>query len=319
MKILVTGASGFIGSHLVDALLDEGHEVLGMDNFSSGNIKNLDNAFKQPGFNVYNGDITDDGNLQTAFSLGKPDFIFHLAADAKVANCTLDPIKTSEVNYLATIKLLQKAVEHQVKGFVFSSSCAVYGDVIHKDPIPESARLEPVNIYGVQKAASDMAVRLFYNKYGLPTVSLRYFNVYGTARQSISGPYVSAFAAFMSRRLANEGLVIYGDGNQERDYVHVFDVVKANMLLLKKPKTWKGWGEAFNIGTGEATRTEEVAWLVDEVCKPKNEVIDYVDQRPDDIKYSCSSCWRAQSDLKFFAEISVEEGVKILKQSYDEI
>jgi len=242
MNILVTGSAGFIGSHLVDELITAGHKVHGIDNFSTGRVSNLSHL----GVNEmlhYPFDISiDRPKIEDRLAGYKYDYIFHLAAMARINECDEDPWHSTLVNLESTVWLLNRAKHYGVKGFIYSSSSAVYGEVKEEVPISEETLHNPVSLYGIQKSASEKIVLQFGKLFPeVKTVALRYFNVWGTRRQNPEGAYPNVFASFQERYRKGLPLMIYGDGEQKRDYVHVYDVVKANMRFLESDAIW---GEA---------------------------------------------------------------------------
>ncbi len=311
-KVLVTGCFGFIGSHIVDALLEAGHSIVGVDNFLTGDRKNLNHLLDTSYGDkclVYDADITNREKMEEIFRDNKIDYVFHLAADARLPSCTANPIATTAINVTGTLHLLELSKVNNVKGFIYSSSSSVYGKQTHQDPIPEMARLAPANIYGLQKLMGEQLALMYHKFHGLNTIALRYLNVYGTNRQREGGAYPTIFSALASAIKQDKKFFIFGDGNQKRDYIHVYDVVEANLKALDKPKSWKCWGQAYNVGTGVATKTIDVV-------KMFGNKYGLAPAREEDIPYSCASTWRAKNELKFEAKISLKKGVEILKESH---
>lgn len=295
MKILVTGGCGFIGSHLVDALIKEGHVVHVIDNLSAGKKENLN-----PAAIFHQLDIALSGpEIAELFKKRKFDYVFHLAAMARIPECLEKPVESFMVNTQATLFFLELARKHDV-GFVFSSSSSVYGET-EALPISEDHRLAPISLYGLHKLTSEQLTLQYAKFYGVRSAALRYFNVYGTKRQSEDGAYPNVFSAF-NRDVKTGKITIYGDGKQQRDYVHVYDVVRANMRFLE---TKDAWGEVFNVGTGETHTVNEVAKLF------KPERIVRVEARIGDPRYSCADITKAKNKLGFKAKISFEEGADI--------
>lgn len=294
-SILVTGGAGFIGSHIVDSLVEDGYEVVIVDKLTTGQQENINT-----GAEFFNISICDY-KVRELFEKYKFKYVFHLAAEARIQSCTDEPLKSHSTNVTGTLKLLELSRKHKVKGFIFSSSSAVYGDVETNFPIRETQSKNPVSIYGAQKLAAEHYVLLYNKFYNLPTVALRYFNVYGTARQNEKGPYPTVFVSFNKSLRDNGRITIYGDGEQQRDFIHVFDVVRANLMWLDKKD---GWGQAYNVGTNQATTINKIATYF-------TDNIDYKEARSGDPRYSCAN----MSKLDFKAEISLEEGIKIFKKS----
>ena len=241
-KALVTGGAGFIGSNLVDALLREGADVKVLDNLSTGRLKNLERVERQIEFKQ--GDIRD---IETVKSICYGcDIVFHQAAVVSVPQTVEDPLMSAAVNDTGTLNVLEAARNVGVKRVVLASSCAVYGD----DPeLPKQEHMivKPQSPYAVQKYTSEMNAGLYYELYGLETVCLRYFNVFGP-RQDPTSPYSGVISIFMASAAQGRQPIIYGDGMQYRDFVFVNDVVNANLLAAVADKAKGG---VFNIGTGQ--------------------------------------------------------------------
>jgi len=247
----VTGGAGFIGSHLVEHLISLGHEVHIVDNLVAGKCE-----FVHPDAILFVVDIRNQEALTPIFA--GADTVFHLAALPSVPYSIENPIETHEVNTLGTLKVIMAACKAGVRRIIFSSSSAVYGDQ-EVVPIYENALCEPKSPYGLQKLESEHYLRLANELYGLETVSLRYFNLYGP-RQNASGPYASVVARFINQRASGEPLTIVGDGKQTRDFVNVEDVVLANILAMDSFNVGKG--EVINIGGGKSYSVLDVAKIV---------------------------------------------------------
>ena len=299
-RALVTGGAGFIGSHLVDALLAYGCEVVVLDNLSTGHLKNIEHVSKKIDFRE--GDIRDLNTMQKS-AIGC-DVIFHLAAVVSVPQTVSDPITSADVNDLGSLHVLESARLQGVKRVVLSSSCAVYGD----DPeIPkhENMQLRPQSPYAVQKFTNELNARLYAELYGLETVCLRYFNVFGP-RQDPSSPYSGVISIFMTRAVGKEPPTIYGDGQQFRDFIYVKDVVQANLLAAA---TQDSSGAVFNIGTGNHVRInqlwESIAAMAGVAFPP-----DFAEYRAGDIIESVANIQKAVSSLGFKPKYSFQEGLQ---------
>jgi len=307
-RALVTGGAGFIGSHLVDALLEEGCRVTVIDDLSTGRISNLEHAKEQITF--YQADIRDQELLDTCAR--DCDIIFHLAAMVSVPQTVENPIDSAMVNDLGTLFVLDAARKNTVKRLVLSSSCAVYGD----DPqLPkhETMKPKPQSPYAVQKLTGELNARLYHELYGLEAVCLRYFNVYGP-RQDPSSAYSGVISIFLTRAASQAPPVIYGDGNQCRDFVFVKDVVKANLLAASADGTA---GKVFNIGTGAFVRINRLWEMICDLSglsiEPK-----YEPSRPGDIRESVANIDLAKSVLGFDPEYDFSKGLKITFDWYKE-
>ena len=260
MRALVTGGAGFIGSNLVDKLIEDGHEVIIIDNLSTGKKENVNPKAK---FNQI--DIGIDGRTVVPYlekiMIGV-DVVFHMAALARVQPSIDEPLDYHRVNVDGTLNMLEAARLAGVKRFVFSSSSSVYGDVEEKDlPTSEDSKLNPMSPYALHKLQGEQYCKLFSNLYGMETVCLRYFNVYGE-RQSTEGAYCLVMGVFAQQLLNGKKMTINGDGEQTRDFTYVGDVVEANIKCGTMLKD-KGWnGDVINIGNGEGFSVNKVADLL---------------------------------------------------------
>ena len=307
-RVLVTEGAGFIGSHLVDRLLTEGLEVVVLDNLREGQPENVKQHIGKEDFQFVRGDIRDYNlvkNLATDI-----DAVFHLAALISVPDSIRDPDLTDDVNVDGTLNLLKAFMNSSVKRFVYASSCAVYGEA-ESLPISEDCPLKPTSPYGVSKVAAENYVRVFCEVFGLETVCLRFFNVYGP-RQAY-GDYSGVITQFMNRAVKNLNLVIFGDGEQTRDFVNIRDVVEANMLALR---TKRIAGEAFNIGTGMATTINQLTNVLLEVTNKTHLKVTPSKARKGDIKYSVADISKAKMKLNYYPKVSLREGLKDLTKSF---
>jgi len=298
-SVLVTGGAGFIGSHLVDALLSRGCEVGVLDDFSTGTESNL-----SPNLNrvrLHRGSITDRNFTRIAVS--GYGAVLHDAARVNVTHSVEDPVDTNHVNVEGTLNLLEAARDSGVQTFVYASSSSVYGET-EKLPKEESMPPMPVSPYAVSKLAGENYCKVFSSVYGLKTVSLRYFNVYGPRQKS--GPYSGVIPAFVKGALAGERLVISGDGTQTRDFVYVKDVVRANLLCLDS--ALKG-GEVYNVGSNQRTSINEVARLVYKLTGNKNTTPNHVPPRRGDVLHSYADITRISSELGYEPSYTIESGL----------
>lgn len=294
-KACVTGGAGFIGSHLVDRLLNEGCEVIVIDNLYSGKLENIACYQKMRGFTFVKCDIRSKLIKNV---LKDADLIFHEAAVSSVKKAKKNPLLANSVNVNGTLNLLRAALDLNIERFVYASSAAVYGDVSFTR-IKEDAPIKPVSIYGVSKLASENYVITFHRTYGLRTVCLRYFNVYGL-RQTC-GPEGAVIPNFLESLANNKPLIIYGDGHQTRDFIHVQDVVDANVLAIQN----KGAvGEAFNIGTGKTLSINKLADILFKVAKKPKKLF-YTEAKSGDIKHSCADIVKAKRILGFRTRCSL--------------
>lgn len=254
MKYIVTGGAGFIGSNLVDSLVDGDHEVIVIDNFSTGKEDNLNSKAQ-----LLICDISHKDSITTMTKAMKgADTVFHLAALSRVQPSIENPHEFNKVNVNGTLHILTAAKEAGVRRVVYSASSSAYGDATIF-PTPENHPTDPLSPYGLQKLIGEQYCRVFYHCYGLETVSLRYFNVFGE-RQSLDGAYKLVMGIFAGQRLKSKPLTITGDGEQRRDFTYVGDVVKANVLASSSSLVGKG--ESINIGNGDNRSVNEIADLI---------------------------------------------------------
>ena len=304
MKALVTGGAGFIGSHIVERLLKDGHEVIVLDDFSTGHRSNLpDNK----ALAIVEGDISNPDTVKE--NMAGIDWVFHKAAVASVPKTVNDPVGSSAVNYQGTLHLLEAARNNNVKRFVFASSAALYGD---EPTLPKIETMCPVTLspYAVDKLASEFACGMYTKLYGLETVCLRYFNVYGP-RQDPSSPYSGVISIFTDKLKNKETPTIFGDGEQTRDFVFVSDVVEANM---KAVTTETGTGQYYNIATGKKITLNQ---LLETLCEIYNIEfnVNYENVRKGDIKESYAAVEKANSILKWNPSVELSQGLKLLCDS----
>tara|TARA_R100000008_G_scaffold81546_1_gene64914 strand:- start:276 stop:1178 length:903 start_codon:yes stop_codon:yes gene_type:complete len=271
MNCLVVGGAGFIGSNLVDKLIDEGHKVLVIDNLSTGKRENINEEA-----DFIEADIANAWE-EIRITIDKIDVVFHLAAMARVQPSIENPLAFNQVNVNGTLNLLQACVDNKVKRFVFSSSSSVYGDA-KELPTKENTELNPMSPYALQKLIGEQYCKLFSDLYDIETVSLRYFNVYGE-RQSLEGAYCLVMGKFAQQKLNGEPMTIRGDGEQKRDFTYVGDVVDANIKAATNENIGKG--EIFNIGNGDNHSVNQLADMidgdtvnVDPVVEPKETLAD---------------------------------------------
>ena len=281
-KVAVTGGLGFIGSHLVERL-NENNDLVIVDNQSSGNIKNIqDLDFSRIDTDL--GDITQV-NLERIFE--DVDYVYHMAAVTSVPQSVNDPLRSNEVNITGTLKVLEAAKKCDVKKLIFSSSSAVYGET-ESLPISEKNPINPLSPYAVTKATGELYCTVYSEIYDLPTIALRYFNVFGP-KQDPESQYAAVIPIFIDKILKNQRPVIYGDGEQTRDFVNVKQVVDANILAAESNKTG-----SYNIGLGKSTTINYLFEMIKEIMKKDIKPI-YKNERHGEIKHSVADISKARS------------------------
>lgn len=297
MKVVVTGGGGFIGSHLADALIERGFEVHSVDVKAQGEI-----PYANPKVKYHRADIRDYDALLPIFQGAK--FVFHTAALPRVQPSIQDPRTTHEVNVNGTLNVLIASRHAGVKRVIYSASSSAYGN---QDTLPlhEDMEPRPLSPYGLQKYIGELECRLFSQVYGLETVSLRYFNVYGS-RAATEGAYALVIGRFLEQRKKGEPLTVVPDGTQSRDFTHIHDVVCANLLAAESPKAGKG--EVINIGGGRNRSVNEVAELIG---GPRV----FIEPRLEP-KHTLADITRARELLGWEPKVRFEEGIEELKREY---
>ena len=254
MKSLVTGGAGFIGSNLVDRLLELGHEVVVIDNEYSDVHEQF---YWNPKAQNYKYDIRDYENTRQLYD--GVDYVFHIAAEARIQPAILNPIEAVSINSVGTCTVLQCSREAGVKRVVYSSTSSGYG--MNQSPNIETQPDDCLNPYSVSKVNGEKLCKMYTNLYGLPTILFRYFNVYGE-RQPLRGQYAPVVGIFLRQRAAGEPLTIVGDGNQRRDFTHVRDVVQANILAATTKVDSDAFGQLYNVGTGNNYSINQIATMI---------------------------------------------------------
>ena len=299
MKSLVTGGAGFIGSHLVRAMLDSGHEVRVLDDLSSGRLENIDGRAT-----FVKGDVADMGIVSDV--VDGIDVVFHQAAHRAVLQSVEDPLSTDVANTHGTLTLLKASLDANVSRVVAASSSSVYGGA-QQLPTPESAGLHPRSPYAASKLAGELYCRVFAEQYALATVSLRYFNVYGP-RQRPESRYAAVIPLFMEALRSRVPPMVHGDGKQTRDFTFVEDVVAANLAAAMAPRE-KCSGAAFNIACGNPHSLLELLESLRQIMGvdtgPR-----YADPRAGDVRHSYADNSEASRCLGFTPTVGLEEGLR---------
>lgn len=296
MKSIVTGGAGFIGSNLAEYLLEQGHEVHVIDDLSAGKQENV-----PEGATLHELDVRDTEKLTPIFK--NADYVFHLAANPRVQDSIDNPIETQAINVGGTLSVLTAAKEAGVKKFVQASTCAAYGDR-EEMPVTEEGTMLPLSPYGLHKLVCEHECRLWSYLYGLPTVSLRYFNVYGPKFDPY-GAYPLVIGLFLEKIKNGEPLTITGDGTNTRDYVHVYDIARANLLAAESDCKS---GEVMNIGTGTETSVLEIAEIIGGDIK-------HIEPRIEPKRFAADNS-RAKKLIGWEPTMPFKEGVEKLKEEY---
>ena len=298
---IVTGGAGFIGSHLVEYLLDQNQMVIAIDDLSSGNKENLQKAFESSNFEFIE---RDAGHASLADIYAKAEYIFHHAAIPSVPRSFEAAIACHDSNLSLTLKILEAVRgSSRLKNLVFASSSAVYADD-RQLPKAEDSRFEPKSPYALQKLSSEYYAQIYAATFKVPSVSLRYFNVFGL-RQSPFSEYSAVIPKFIYALKKNLPLTIFGDGLQKRDFVHVRDVVRANWLAALKAKP----GSIYNIGSGSDHNLLQLAQFLQKIAGTDVQ-INYQPARKGDIRDSYADISKAQKDLEFYCDFSLEVGLE---------
>lgn len=299
-KYLVTGGAGFIGSHLTTALVKRGEAVRVLDNFATGKRENLDPIIKQ--IELVEGDLRNPDDCLRACS--GIDIIFHEGAVPSVPKSVQDPVTSHQANIDGTFNLLEAARISKCRRIVFAASSSAYGDAVAL-PKREDQLPVPLSPYGVQKLAGEMYLKAYYECFGLETISLRYFNVFGP-RQDPKSQYAAAIPAFVTSILADRSPIVYGDGEQTRDFTYIDNVVHANLMASEAPKIC---GQCVNIACGDRISINRIIARINE-CLGKNVPIRYEPTRAGDVKHSLADISLAKQIIGYEPQISFDEGLK---------
>ena len=299
---LITGVAGFIGSSLARAVLAQGDQVRGIDNFATGKRENLSEILDKIDFRE-----ADIGNLDSLHQACRDvDYIFHEAAIPSVPKSVLDPLGSNRANVDGTVHLLIAARDAKVKRVVYAASSSAYGDTPTL-PKHEGMTPNPISPYAVAKLASEYYMKSFYRCYGLETVCLRYFNIFGP-RQDPSSTYSGVLAKFITLMLQGEQPTIFGDGKQSRDFTYIDNVISANLLAAKAPASQVA-GEVFNVATGARFDLNQTFQLLKNITGYSGDV-KYAPERPGDVKHSLADLSRTEKHLGYKPLVNFEEGLR---------
>src|SRR5580698_4781466 len=301
-KYLVTGAAGFIGSSLVRALLERGDDVRGIDNFATGRRENVTEMLSRMDFRQ--ADILDLEAMHKACA--GVDYVLHQAAIPSVPKSVLDPLGSNRANVDGSVNILVAARDAKVKRVVYAASSSAYGDTPTL-PKREDMSPNPISPYAVAKLASEYYMASFFRCYGLETVALRYFNIFGP-RQDPSSPYSGVLAKFITQMLKGEQPTIHGDGSQSRDFTYVDNVVHANLLACKAPGGEVA-GKVFNVATGTRIDLNEIFSVLKKLTGYPGEV-KHGPERAGDVKHSLADLSRSEKHLGYKPQVNFEEGLR---------
>jgi UDP-N-acetylglucosamine/UDP-N-acetyl-alpha-D-glucosaminouronate 4-epimerase len=300
MRYLVTGGAGFIGSNTVDEILRRGHSVVVLDDFSTGRDENLEECAGK--IEIMRGSITDLPTVRKACQ--GADYVIHLAALASVPRSVADPIESNHINIDGTLNVLVAARDAKVRRLVYAASCSAYGEATTQ-PQRETMCADPISPYGVTKFVGELYAEAFQRCYGLETVCLRYFNVFGP-RQDPTSEYSGVLSKFISTLLAAGQPVIFGDGEQSRDFIFIENVVQANLLACEAQNCA---GRTFNIGTGGRHTLNETLRLLEKISAKKT-AAKYEPPRSGDILHSQADITEARKALGYDPKIGFGEGLR---------
>jgi UDP-glucose 4-epimerase len=299
---LITGVAGFIGSSLARAVLAQGDNVRGIDNLSTGKRENIAEIENKIDFRE--ADLLNLNALHDACS--GVDYVFHEAAIPSVPKSVLDPLGSNRANIDGTVHLLMAAKDARVKRVVYAASSSAYGDTPTL-PKHEGMPPNPISPYAVAKLASEYYMKSFYRCYGLETVCLRYFNIFGP-RQDPTSPYSGVLAKFITQMLDNQQPTVFGDGAQSRDFTYIDNVVEANLLAAKAPAA-EAAGQVFNVATGTRVDLNETLQLLKEITGYKGD-LKYAPERSGDVKHSLADLSLIEKHLGYKPKVSFAEGLR---------
>ena len=299
-RVIVTGGAGFIGSHLTEELVRRGYQVIILDNLSKGRMSNIEPVLKNGSAEFVQGDITNLPLLRKLFS--GADYVFHQAAIPSVPFSIKSPITSHNANINGTLNVLLAAKDKGVKKVVYASSSSVYGDSPTL-PKVEDMIPNPLSPYAVTKLTGEYYCKVFQDIYGFDTVSLRYFNVYGP-RQDPNSPYAAVISLFINNALAGKSPIIFGNGEQSRDFTYVRDVAEANILAAERNATG-----IFNLGSSQRVTINRLAQLVFKLVGNSTIEPVYKDSRPGDIMHSLADISKARA-FGYYPKYNLEAGLK---------
>tara|TARA_Y100001958_G_C21245213_1_gene574753 strand:+ start:952 stop:1938 length:987 start_codon:yes stop_codon:yes gene_type:complete len=309
-RILVTGGGGFIGSNLCETLVEKGNKVVCLDNFATGKRNNLEPLINDSNFTLIDGDIRKFEDCLKATK--DVDYVLHQAALGSVPRSINDPITSNDVNVGGFLNMLVAARDNKVKRFVFASSSSIYGD---SESIPKVENItgKPISPYAITKCVNELYADIFSKQYGLETIGLRYFNVFGR-RQDPNGAYAAVIPKFVSQLINGESPVINGDGSYSRDFTYIDDVIQANMLSLVT-KNEKALSTVYNVAYGDRNTLNDLMGYLKEYLSEFDDNISkikviYGKNREGDIPHSHASVAKAKKKLNYNPQFSLQKGLK---------
>jgi len=299
---IVTGACGFIGSHLVDDLLAHDYTVIGIDNLRTGTKENVRSAMENDRFRLIVADILDEDLIELVDE--RSDSLFHLAAISSVKKSIEDPVQINDVNVRGTVSVLELARKLEVKRFIFSSSAAIYGDP-KEMPVSEEFHYHPLSPYAASKIAGEMYIHSYQESFGIDTTILRYFNVYGP--RQVYSEYSGVISIFINQALVNSPITVEGDGHQTRSFIHVHDVVRATRLAGELNEAS---GATINISGPDQVSIVDLAHHIKSDIDDCSSEITHTDARLGDVQDSIGKMERAHSILGFTPEVPLDDGLR---------
>ena len=302
MKCLITGGAGFIGSNLVDHLIALGHQVIVLDNLSTGQLSNLNQVKKKIDF--VNVDVSNSGNSISQY-FENVDWVFHLAGLADIVPSIKNPYNYFQTNVQGTLNVLEASKKEKIKKLIYAASASCYG-VPEKYPTDEKSKIDPQYPYALTKFLGEQLVIHWAKVYNMPNISLRFFNVYGP-RSRTTGAYGAVFGVFLAQKLAEKSLTIVGDGKQTRDFIHIFDLVDAMVKVAQNGKN----EEVYNVASGQETSINSVADIIggNKVKIPK---------RPGEPDRSLADISKIKAHFNWQPKITIKEGIKMLLKDINE-
>ncbi len=309
-KVLVTGGAGFIGSNLCESLLEKGNKVVCLDNFATGKRENLEQFLKDSNFTLIEGDIR---KLEDCLIATKEvDYVLHQAALGSVPRSIKDPITSNDVNVSGFLNMLVAARDNKVKRFVFAASSSTYGDS-ESMPKVENIIGKPLSPYAITKYVNELYADIFSKTYGLETIGLRYFNVFGR-KQDPNGAYAAVIPKFVSQLMNGESPVINGDGNYSRDFTYIDNVIQANLLSLVTTNE-KAINTVYNVAYGDRNTLNDLMGFLKEYLsefdsKISNVAVIYGPNRAGDIPHSHASVAKAKENLNYSPQFTLQQGLK---------